>query len=288
MYNSDIEKKLVTFLESAAYGTAAISDELIEEFGEHCKKIIKANLLDSRLNEPFRLRMSNIGKDLRQLHLEKEYGRSPLSPETKLKMTYGALTEALMLLLLKASNVQINEISGKCSLKISNTVVDGEFDIDVNDEIIDIKSASSYAYENKFSSFNALLENDSFGYIGQLVGYSEATGKKPGGWLVVDKVTGAFKYLKAELSGAEYQYQVKKLYNTVKHFEDNKPIPECQGVVDEVRYKKPTGNKILGSKCNYCDHKFKCHPNLKYLPDVNSTAKVPTNKYYVELKNKNV
>ena len=52
----------------------------------------------------------------------------------------------------------------------------------------DIKSASDWSYKNKFDSFESLAKGDSFGYVGQLVGYAKASGKNIGGWWVVNKV----------------------------------------------------------------------------------------------------
>lgn len=286
MYNTEIGKKLTVFLEQCCNGTAQISDELIDEFAEACKKAIRGNLLDDRTKEPFRLRMSNIGRDLRQLHLEKEHGRQPLSTQSKLKFTYGALIEALTVLILKASAVNIQEQSGKCSLKVSETDINGEFDLIIDDEVWDVKSASPYSYDNKFKSLQTLIAGDDFGYINQLVGYCKATGKMPGGWIIINKVDGNIKVLKADLSAEQAENAMDDILNKVQHFEQDKPMPPCKGVVPEFRYKKPTGNFILNRQCEYCDCKFKCHPNLKALPDVNSEAASRKLKYYVELNDK--
>ena len=279
MYNTEIEKKLLTLLENPT-----LTKEQIDEFGETCKKVA-TSLMEDRTGEPWRLRMSNIGRDIRQLHLEKDHGRSTLSIQTKLKFVYGALIEALTVLLLKASGVSIEEANGKCSLTVSNTEINGEFDLIIDDKVYDVKSASPYSYENKFKDINSLLAADEFGYVAQLVGYCEATGKKPGGWIVVNKVTGEIKVLEANMDPVFWEAGSGKIKRTVNHFEKGLEIPPCAGVVDEVWYKKPTGNKILNRSCEYCDCKFKCHPKLKALPDVNSKAANPRVKYYVELNN---
>lgn len=285
MYDTEIERRILEFLEGCCNGTSQISQELKDEFGEACKKILDNNLLETRQGEEFRLRMSNIGRDLRQLHLEKEYGKQPLSTQSKLKFTYGALIEALMLVILKASGVQIKAQSGKCSLTVSKTELKGEFDLDIDDKIYDVKSASPFSYENKFKTLETLIDGDEFGYISQLVGYSSATGKGLGGWIVINKVDGSIKVLEANLNKEQVLTAKRSILNTVKHFEEARPMPPCQGVVSEFRYKTPTGNKILSRSCEYCDCKFKCHPGLKALPDVNSTAASPKIKYYVELNN---
>lgn len=284
MYNTEIEKQLTIFLEQCVEGTARIDPKLIEEFGENCKKILKSTLTDNRKGE-FRLRMSNLGRDIRQLHLEKLYGRQPVTPQDKLKFTYGAIIEALTMLLLKASNVPIDDANGKCSMTVSKTEIKGEYDLILNDKVYDVKSASQFSYENKFKDLHSLIEGDDFGYISQLIGYCWATGKKPGGWIVVNKVTGEIKVLEANLTNDQIKAALNDIKNTVAHFEEDRPIPECNGVVDEYFRQKPTGNRILGTMCQYCSCKYKCHPNLQALPEVMSKAQNPKIKYYVELNN---
>ena len=63
-------------------------------------------------------------------------------------------------------------------------------------KIDDVKSASAWSYDNKFVDFYTLEKGDSFGYVPQLVGYAAAANKKVGGWWVVNKNNGSFKYIK--------------------------------------------------------------------------------------------
>ena len=48
----------------------------------------------------------------------------------------------------------------------------GEYDMEMDGKIDDVKSASPWSYQNKFDSFESLQKGDGFGYIPQLVGYS--------------------------------------------------------------------------------------------------------------------
>ena len=61
------------------------------------------------------------------------------------------------------------------------------------------------AYDDRLSiyllcpSANKVLKaNDDFGYVGQLIGYSEAKSKKAGGWIVVCKSTGQVLVMDAD------------------------------------------------------------------------------------------
>ena len=83
------------------------------------------------------------------------------------------------------------EDSEKVTLDLVTTSINGSYDIVINDAVDDIKSASDWSYRNKFESYDTLASGDGFGYIGQLAGYAKASGKKVGGWWVVNKANGA-------------------------------------------------------------------------------------------------
>ncbi|NBW16773.1 MAG: hypothetical protein EBR82_53235, partial [Caulobacteraceae bacterium] len=75
-----IEKHIRDFLSLAATGQAPFDEVLLNT----CKEDIQAKIVQTFYEKPekeFRLRMSNIGKDLRQLMLEKKYGRTKAEPE---------------------------------------------------------------------------------------------------------------------------------------------------------------------------------------------------------------
>ena len=84
----------------------------------------------------------------------------------------------------------------------------------MNDAVDDIKSASDWSYRNKFDSFDTVSADDAFGYVGQLAGYAKAVGKKAGGWWVVNKANGSFKYVPAD--NIDVDKEVAKLEENVK------------------------------------------------------------------------
>lgn len=283
-----IEEKINDFLNAVCSGNASISEELIEEFGERCKNILRDNFVEKKTAErTFSLRMSNIGRPLRQLLLDKAASAKGLSSkpskEWKLRSTVGHVYEAFMLTLLKAAEVGLEEQDKQVSLDVSKTTIQGTLDIIINKKVYDIKTASQYAYEHKFVSTTALSSNDTFGYFAQGFGYAEADKKDFGGWIVINKNTGDFKVLEIPESSHEElkaKYLDEITYK-VKHIEANMPMPPCKGVVQETFKKKPTGNRILNKECEYCEYKFMCHPSLQGLPEVFSTAKERRMKFYV-------
>jgi hypothetical protein len=58
-----------------------------------------------------------------------------------------------------------------------------------------------------------LPAGDGFGYVGQLAGYAKASGKRAGGWWVVNKANGQFKYVPA--TGLDIDEELSKIETTV-------------------------------------------------------------------------
>ncbi len=142
----------------------------------------------------------------------------------------------------------------------------------------DIKSASTWSYTNKFVSFDTVSESDPFGYVGQLAGYAEASGKKVGGWWVINKNNADFKYIPA--TGIDLSKEITKLKDTAKRLAKNK-FERCFEAEDETFRGKPTGNKILGKNCSFCEFRFECWKTLEEKPAVMSQAKNPKIVGYV-------
>jgi len=146
-------------------------------------------------------------------------------------------------------------------------------------KIDDVKSASPWSYTNKFDSFEALQKGDGFGYIPQLVGYSKAAGKEVGGWWVVNKGNGEFKYVSA--SEVDSDKVIEDIQETVNYIEKDEPFERCFKPVPETFYKKQTGNMVLNSSCRFCSFKHKCWDTLKTIPSRVSKAKNPPQVDYV-------
>lgn len=280
-----IEQKIYSFLEACATRDAKVDEKLVKEFGKTCEEALKKHLLEPE-EKGFRLRMSNIGRPLRQLMLEKKYGRKVPSPNFLLKMLAGSLDEAFMVFLLKASGVNVEEEQKAVSLPVLGTKLEGTFDVKIDGKIYDIKTASPFSYENKFSGYESVTKGDTFGYTAQGFGYAQADASPFGGWIVRNKATQEFKvvdipaYAHDELK-SEYVQNIKV---TVNHILKDKPMPACEGVVEETFYNKGTGNLILGKACTYCSHKELCHPGIQYRQSL--VGKGKSYKYYTKIDEK--
>lgn len=283
----DIERTIQDFLSASVEGTAPFDEKLLNE----CIESVKLSILNSfhgedKSSEPFRLRMSNIGRPLRQLMLEKRFGRKKATADFIMKMQTGSLQEHILLYIVRSAGLEI-DTNLKVELNIGGEKILGETDwvFKKDNTIWDVKTASDYSFKMKFGSYQDLASDDAFGYIDQLIGYAKAAGMQPGGWVVENKSTGQIKLLEfpytlEAVEGAFEQRVLEKMKALAGPCELEN-MPPCPGVGEETFYQKPTGNKVLKGNCMFCDHKEKCHPTLSYEPSRVSKAKDKPMVYYV-------
>ena len=227
--------------------------------------------------------LSQIGKPFCELHAEKiGMAKTPELPSFKIKMTYGDMTEVIAVAILKSAGVDIVALNQKTRLETSSGDLNGEFDLMINIDgelsMWDIKSASKFAFERKFSSYKYLKEGDSFGYVDQLWGYTLAErikypDLKIGGWIVISKETGEMLVCPADPDDEdEYRRKIKNTLNRFLEADDTNFKREFSDV-PETFYKKETGNRKLGVTCSYCSFKFSCWENLEYRPKAKSKVR---------------
>jgi hypothetical protein len=275
----ELEHAARDFLDKATTGTAPLDGQLLNE----CVEGIKNSILQTFHTVPeseFRLRMSNIGKDLRQLMLEKKYGREKASPEFLLKMLTGSILEHVFVYILKSAGMDI-KINGEVTLAIAGENIKGAWDLKYG-AMYDVKTASDYSYKNKFKDYASLSSDDPFGYVDQLIGYAKAEGCEPGGWIVMNKSTGDFKVVTfdAKLDDVYPAFE-KRITNKIEKLKGD-VMPPCVGLEAETFYKKNTGNTIIGSNCRFCPHKTKCHKKAVLEPSRVSKAREPSLVWYVD------
>ena len=271
--NHPAELALHQYMENAVKGDSTISDDTIQQVANDVADAMRRQFGSGKKRGDFRIRMSNVGRPTCQLWYEKNKPEAALPfPNTfMMNMMLGDIVEAVFKGVLKEAGVRYED-SEKVSLDCGDTVVNGSYDIVINDAVDDIKSASDWSYRNKFESYDTLASGDGFGYVGQLAGYAKASGKKVGGWWVVNKANGAFKYVPA--TGLDLEAEVQKIKDTVQTVEENK-FEKCFQPVPEKFRGKETGNKVLNDGCKFCSYRFDCWPTLRELPAVKSQAKNP-------------
>tara|TARA_R100000995_G_C3477600_1_gene121869 strand:+ start:261 stop:1112 length:852 start_codon:yes stop_codon:yes gene_type:complete len=266
------------FMTDATNGKSTISDETISQVGNDVMDAVKRQFGSGKKRE-FGLRMSNVGRPTCQLWYEKNKPEVAIpKPVTfMMNMMIGDIVEAVFKGLLKEAGVKYEEPE-RVTLQMDGESINGTYDIVIDGAVDDIKSASNWSYSNKFDSFETLAKGDGFGYIGQLAGYAKASGKKVGGWWVVNKANGAFKYVPA--NGLDLDKEVSNIQNTVDTVKDNK-FKRCFEPVPETFRGKETGNTVLNDGCKFCSYRFDCWDKLEERPSVMSKAKVPPMIAYV-------
>ena len=279
--NHPAELKVHQYMSDAVNGKSTMSEEVIDQVGNDVKDALRKQFGGGNQRGEFRLRMSNLGRPTCQLWFEKNKPElaSPKPNNFMINMMLGDIVEAVFKGLLRGAGVKYEEPE-HVTLEVGDTKVSGTYDLVIDGAVDDVKSASGWSYDNKFIDFYTVQMGDPFGYVAQLIGYAKAAKKKVGGWWVVNKANGKFKYISAKESNVEdTMITIQKTINKVK---TNK-FERCYEDSAETWRGKPTGNRRLGITCGFCDYKHACWENLKELPSVMSKAKIPPTVYYTEL-----
>ena len=226
-----------------------LSDKQIDDFGEAMKNVLKSWSTPRQPTDKNNLRMSNVGKPLRQLwyDLKSEEEQIPIEPNVFIKFLYGHILEEVLLLLVKLSG---HKVEGE-QKEVSVDGVVGHMDCIIDGEVVDIKTASGFAFR-KFKN-GTLREDDPFGYLSQLSGYEEAEQKKNGGFLALNKETGELAlYCPDELDKPNIRQRIKTIKDSLTI---DSPPDKCYTSVTDGK----SGNMKLPTGCVYCRHKNTCH-----------------------------
>ena len=280
--NHPAELALHQYMEDAVNGRSKMSEETINQVASDIKDALHRQFGSSQPRGDFSLRMSNIGRPTCQLWFAKNKPEKALPKPTTfiMNMMLGDIVEAVFKGLLVEAKVDYTE-SERVSLELDNdTTINGTYDLIIDGAVDDVKSASDWSYRNKFESFETLRDGDSFGYVGQLAGYAKACDKKAGGWWVVNKANGQFKYVPA--TNIDMKEELQKIQDTVNTVEKNE-FKRCFEPEVETFRGKPTGNTILNKNCTFCDFRYECWDTLKELPAQASQAKQPKMVQYITL-----
>ena len=225
-----------------------LDENTIEQFGESMKEILyKWSHPEPRGDAT--LRMSNIGRKSRQLWFDMKSEGTPerMPPSLFIKFLYGHLLEEIVIFLIKLSGHTVTDEQKE--IKVSG--IKGHMDCVIDGEVVDIKTASGYAFK-KFKD-GTLAENDMFGYMAQLAGYEEAQGTNKGGFLALNKESGELAlYRPDEFDKPNIKSKIKNIKAAIKL--DNPPSL-CYNSIPDGK----SGNMQLARECVYCRHKFECH-----------------------------
>ncbi len=279
---SELEARIQMTLDALSNGEGVeVKEEWIVAAGEAFADAIRRKVKEGK--RTFKgLRTSNIGKPLCQLQQEQmgtDQGRMPYNHVVR--MLIGDAVEQVIELAVKASGVNITGGKNRVKLLVNETTIPGEDDINLDDEVWDIKSSSPYLFEHKWNDgWNGVYHKDTFGYVEQLYGYAKAQNKGMGGWIVVDKSSGEIRVIKATPTPEQLAHIEAKVSDTEQAIREKRPFVKCFDAEEEYFRKKPTGNKLVPTVCTFCPFIHSCWPNAMLKPKGMSKAQEPKPTWY--------
>lgn len=289
------ELQVMSFMQKVAAESVIVSDDLIIPAMDSIQHFMY-KMYEENPKKGFSLRLSAIGRPLCQQQMQ-QADAPALQDEwnNPLRMFFGGVIEATAVCILKAAGINIEEEQGNVWLPVALSngeiiKIPGTFDLIIDGRMWDVKSASTYMFQNKFSSYRTLRDNDEFGYIPQLYGYAKAKGIPPGGWIVVDKSSGLLKFLAIPEDDIERDMEgvLELIQHNTNSLVNRAPFKRCFEEVDETFKKRYTGSKYLESPCVFCKFRYTCWPGLQYLPNPSSTAFEKTYRHYTHIGSKDL
>jgi hypothetical protein len=281
------------FLQKAGRGEIDSSrlDDLIEAFGEDCKAAIRKQF--SR-NSDYRIRMSGIGRPLCQQQLEKQGLKQDVAYNDLVRFLIGDLVEAAAVLIMKGAGIKVEQEQSQCSLELDGQTINGTLDVIIDEKVWDIKSTSPWSFENKFSGrggYDAIKEDDPFGYIMQGFLYSESKGLPFGGWIAINKSSGEWDFVEAPYDQEEdrktyLEEAAKRVHAIVTDAKFRVPFTSVPEVYTVKGEKIETGNRLMPKTCTFCSFKEHCWKSAEYHPKITSKAKNPPMTWYTKLVKK--
>ena len=257
----------------------SIDEEQLDTTLENIKQSILEWSNPSERNKTFTLRMSNIGRPLRQLWYDSRAGESEHVPKAsdQIKFLYGHILEEIVLMLARAAGHNVTDQQKDAEV----AGITGHMDAKIDGEVVDVKTASRFAFA-KFQN-GALFNDDPFGYLAQLSAYETSEGTSGGGFLVINKESGELcLYRPVDL---EKPNVPEKIESIKKALSVDEPPTRCYNPVADGK----SGNMKLPKNCVFCPYKFDCHADANdfeglrvfkyssgpvYLTDVVNTPRV--------------
>jgi hypothetical protein len=221
--------------------------ESLDKFARDARSAVATILQEGERTGATRLRLSQIGKPDRQIWygLRGKEGE-PLDGQTRIKFLMGHLLEALLISLTEVSGHTVE--GEQDEVEVEGIV--GHQDCIIDDTLVDIKSASSFAFK-KFKE-NRLSDDDPFGYIAQISAYATKNNRKNAAFFAIDKNSGELTLCKVDdLEMIDAPSRVRHLKQVA---ETETPPERCYGDTADGT----SGNRKLAVGCVFCPYKHTC------------------------------
>lgn len=238
---------IYTMLEQGADVEQAHVKEALDEVGSLVREAVENILREGQREGAAHLRLSSIGKPDRQIWygVQGEEGES-INGQTKIKFLMGHVLEALLICLTKASGHKVEEAQD--TVEVEGVL--GHQDCVIDDVLVDIKSASSFAFK-KFKD-GRLSEDDPFGYIAQISAYATKNNRKEAAFFAIDKNSSELCILPIhDMEMIDAPARVRHLKGVVK---EGQAPARCYSDAKDGE----SGNRKLAIGCVFCPYKKKC------------------------------
>lgn len=226
-------------------------EERIEHFSDKMGLMLASRFKSYGEESEPTLRMSNLGKPLRQLYYELTGApKEELPAKAKFKFLYGDILEILFLFLAKEAGYSVH--SEQKELMVDG--VPGHIDAYIEDVLVDTKSCSPYSFK-KFET-GSILTDDPFGYITQLGTYASVDKAEKASFIGIEKVTGEICIydLPSEKLRFDAPSRIAEVRETVARGIEP---PRCYAAIPVSKTDK-TGNLCLSVPCSWCSRKQHC------------------------------
>jgi len=225
-----------------------VSEINLEIFAENLKDLLRDRFKSYKEERRGSLRMSSVGKPLRQVWYEVHGAPGEdLRPYTLLKLLYGDLIEELVLFLAREAGHKVTDQQTTVNLE----GVAGHIDAVIDGVVVDVKSASKFAFK-KFKDGTLPLD-DPFGYMKQLAGYSAAL-KLDGAFLAMNKESGELTLLEYDREYLAMEHPEARIQEQRGALDSTEPPERCYEPVPDGK----SGNMKLAVGCSYCRFKKHC------------------------------
>ena len=217
------------------------------------------------------LRMSSIGRCERaQWYAVKGYTPEELEGSVYLTFLQGHILESVLVALIKLAGHDVQDQQKKHTVEGIN----GSQDCTIDGELVDIKTASAWSWDNKFAEDG--IKDDAFGYIKQLSGYGKTEDRKDGYFLAFNKNKSTLKLCRQKLE-EDIDTYIVDLKDKMES--DTPPMR----LANATTFSKAEAKEKLCMTCAFCGFKEDCYGSLIAKP-------VPSGKitnYFVDTQGAN-
>jgi len=196
------------------------------------------------------LRMSSIGRCERaQWYAVKGYTPEELEGSVYLTFLQGHILESVLVALIKLAGHDVQDQQKKHTVE----GIDGSQDCTIDGELVDIKTASAWSFDNKFAEDG--IKDDAFGYIKQLSGYGKTDNRKEGYFLAFNKNKSTLKLCRQELE-EDIDTFIVDLKDKMES--DTPPMR----LANSTTFSKAEAKEKLCMTCAFCGFKEDCYGSL--------------------------